>query len=202
MLALHHKLDNVKRQVEAQLPTKFGRFKIIIFADSPEEKTPHFALVHNEINFDQTVTVRIHSECLTGDILGSAKCDCGDQLAQSLSIINKEKGALIYLRQEGRGIGLINKIKAYKLQDEGRNTIDANLELGFEADQRHYDEAIEIMKDLGIKSLRLLTNNPEKINALDSSDIELVDRVPLLSEAQEFNEDYLQVKKELMGHLY
>ena len=192
----------MKRQVEAQLPTKFGQFKIIIFADSPDEKAPHFALVHNEMNVDETVTVRIHSECLTGDLLGSIKCDCGDQLSKSLAIINKEKGALIYLRQEGRGIGLINKIKAYKLQDQGRNTIDANLELGFEADQRHYDEAILMLKDLGIKSLSLLTNNPEKINALENSDLNLEDRVPLVSVAQEFNEDYMQVKKELMGHLY
>jgi len=192
----------VKRQIEAQLPTKFGQFKIIIFADSPEEKAPHFALVHNEMNVDETVTVRIHSECLTGDILGSIKCDCGDQLSKSLAIINKEKGALIYLRQEGRGIGLINKIKAYKLQDQGRNTIDANLELGFEADQRHYDEAILMLKDLGIKSLSLLTNNPEKINALQNSDLNLDDRVPLVSVTQEFNEDYMQVKKEIMGHLY
>ena len=192
----------MKRQIEAQLPTKFGQFKIIIFADSPEEKAPHFALVHNEMNVDETVTVRIHSECLTGDILGSIKCDCGDQLSKSLAIINKEKGALIYLRQEGRGIGLINKIKAYKLQDQGRNTIDANLELGFEADQRHYDEAILMLKDLGIKSLSLLTNNPEKINALQNSDLNLDDRVPLVSVTQEFNEDYMQVKKEIMGHLY
>ncbi len=193
---------NVKRQAEAKLPTKFGVFNILAFAETETDKAPHLALVHEEMNPEETVTVRIHSECLTGDLFGSAKCDCGDQLAKSLKIVSEDKGAIIYLRQEGRGIGLINKIKAYQLQDHGRNTIDANLELGFEADQRHYVEAIEILKDLDIKSINLLTNNPEKLHAMEASDIEVKERRPLWTGSQKFNEEYLQVKKELMGHLF
>ncbi len=192
----------MKIQAAATLPTKFGMYKILAFAESETDKTPHVALVHEDVNIEEAVTVRIHSECLTGDILASLKCDCGNQLAKSLQIINEDKGVLIYLRQEGRGIGLINKIRAYNLQDQGRNTIDANLELGFEEDQRHYDEAIEILNLLGIKRINLLTNNPNKIGALEKSDIQLVERKPLWIGEQKFNEEYLQVKKELMGHLF
>lgn len=144
--------------------------------------------------------VRVHSECFTGDVLGSQRCDCGSQLHKSLEIITREKGVLIYLRQEGRGIGLINKLKAYNLQDEGFNTIDANHQLGFETDEREYHIATLILRDLGIRRIRLLTNNPEKVNSLVREGIEIVDRVPLLVVPNEDNEEYLRVKRDLMGH--
>jgi len=172
-----------------------------IYADSDTELKPHFVLYHNAIDPNADVPVRIHSECLTGDLLGSIRCDCGQQLDTALELIGKQKGILIYLRQEGRGIGLINKLKAYNLQDKGRNTIDANTDLGFKADQRKYPIAIDILNDMGVKRIKLITNNPRKIEAIEHSNIELVDRIPLIIPSKAENEEYLQVKKELMGHL-
>ncbi len=192
----------MNRQVKTSLPTKHGDFDIILFSDDNEDLRPHFALVHKEISIGDIVPVRIHSECLTGDILGSLRCDCGEQLDQSLKLLNREKGILLYLRQEGRGIGLINKMHAYNLQDQGLNTVDANLHLGFEADARHYEIAIEMLVDLNVKRIRLITNNPEKITSIENSSIELVDRIPLIIEPHDQNKDYLSVKKEQMGHLF
>lgn len=188
-------------QVKYLLPTTHGSLHMIVFSDDPEDTNPHFVLMHPEVDIDSTVYVRIHSECLTGDLLKSTKCDCGEQLHESLRLISEKKGALIYLRQEGRGIGLINKLHAYNLQDQGLNTIDANLHLGFEADERHYDLAIQMLVALGIKEINLITNNPEKIKELDDSPIKLIDRVPLIIQPGERNKDYLNVKKELMGHM-
>jgi 3,4-dihydroxy 2-butanone 4-phosphate synthase/GTP cyclohydrolase II len=162
---------------------------------------PHLAIYPPGLDPDSVVLVRVHSECLTGDLFSSQRCDCGSQLQKSLDYITKEKGVLIYLRQEGRGIGLINKLKAYNLQDEGFNTINANHQLGFETDEREYQAATMILKDLGIKRIKLLTNNPEKVKSLNRDGIEIVDRLPLMIEPTVDNEDYLRIKRDLMGHL-
>ncbi len=191
----------MKIQVKSLLPTAYGTFDIVIFSDDPNDAIPHFVLMHPEMDKTKPISLRIHSECLTGDLLSSTKCDCGEQLSESLRIISEDKGALIYLRQEGRGIGLINKLKAYNLQDEGLNTIDANIHLGFEADERHYDIAIEMLKTLKINQIKLITNNPEKIKEMDDSVIDLVGRIPIIIKPGDRNKDYLDVKKDLMGHL-
>lgn len=175
---------------------------MIIYADSADDIKPHFVICHRKLDLTKPVAVRIHSECLTGDLLGSQRCDCGEQLATALGIINERNGVVIYLRQEGRGIGLINKLKAYNIQDTGRNTVDANTDLGFKPDMRKYDIGIQILEDLGITEIDLITNNPRKIEAIENSKIKLNDRVPLVIPSNIENEEYLQVKKELMGHLY
>lgn len=192
----------MKRQAEADLPTRLGNFKIIAYALSDKEKMPHLALVHENINPKNPVLVRVHSECMTGDTFGSVRCDCGEQLNKAMEIAAEKGGVIVYLRQEGRGIGLINKLKAYTLQDEGLNTIDANTHLGFEADARQYDIAIEILKDLGITAIHLLTNNPLKIKALEDSDIRIVSRIPLVVAPHLENTSYLRTKQDLMGHLF
>jgi len=174
---------------------------MIIFSESENDIKPHFALCHISLDVTKPVAVRIHSECLTGDLLGSNRCDCGEQLNTSLKMINDKKGVLLYLRQEGRGIGLINKLKAYNIQDTGRNTMDANTDLGFEPDQRRYEVAIDMLNDLGVNQVDLITNNPTKIKAIVDSNITMVSRIPLIIPSTAENEEYLQVKKELMGHL-
>ncbi len=191
----------MQRQVKAYLPTDWGNFHIIAYADSPEDLTPHIALVHEHCDTDKPVLVRIHSECMTGDIFHSLRCDCGEQLEKALEMAAEQKGVVIYLRQEGRGIGLINKLKAYNLQDKGFNTANANTHLGFEVDSRHYYLAVEILKDLGIRQIHLLTNNPQKIEDIEHSEIEVLSRVPLLVEPRKENRSYLKTKRELMGHL-
>ncbi len=192
----------IKRQVEANIPIPHGEFRIIAFSENDNEPMPHLAMVHEPFDRDQPVLVRIHSECLTGDIFGSQRCDCGEQLDRALDMISEMGGVVLYLRQEGRGIGLINKLKAYNLQDEGLNTVDANIHLGFEADQRTYDTAVEILKDLGIETIHLLTNNPEKIGALENTEITVASRVPIIIEPGKNNHKYLTTKQEIMGHLY
>jgi 3,4-dihydroxy 2-butanone 4-phosphate synthase/GTP cyclohydrolase II len=191
----------MQKQVHSSIPTHSGLWYIDAYADHDSDIMPHLAIYPPGIEPDSIVTVRVHSECLTGDLLGSQRCDCGSQLEKSLEVITREKGVLIYLRQEGRGIGLINKLKAYNLQDEGYNTIDANHQLGFETDEREYHIATLILNDLGIKRIRLLTNNPEKVESLVREGIEIVDRIPLMIEPNEDNVDYLRVKRDLMGHL-
>ncbi|MGB1205543.1 MAG: GTP cyclohydrolase II [Chitinophagales bacterium] len=190
----------MNRLVETFLPTKWGNFRMLAYANANAEM-PHLALVSQNFDNQLTPIVRLHSECLTGDLLGSLRCDCGEQLAKSLETINEKGGVLIYLRQEGRGIGLINKMKAYNLQDKGLNTFDANLHLGFEADARSYDIAIQILKDLEIKRLHLMTNNPEKLHAFDKSDIQILSRIPVIVPPKKENLGYLTVKQDLMGHL-
>jgi GTP cyclohydrolase II len=191
----------VKRQVETKIPTTWGSYKIIAFAESPDELNPAVVLIHEEMDIDSPVMVRIHSECLTGDVFHSKKCDCGPQLEKSMQMIEENHGILIYLRQEGRNIGLINKLKAYKLQEEGMDTFEANVALGFKYDQRKYDVAVEILEDLGVKQVRLITNNPEKIDAIDNSSIMLVERIKIEIPKNSFNSKYLQAKKDMMGHL-
>lgn len=192
----------MQRQVHSRIPTSHGSFFIDAFAESGDDPMPHLAIYPPKLDVDQPIVVRVHSECLTGDLLGSNRCDCGQQLQESLDRIEKEKGILIYLRQEGRGIGLINKLKAYNIQDEGYNTIDANHQLGFEADERQYNLASFILKEYGIKRIRLLTNNPEKMNALSAAGIEIVERIPLTVKPHPENEEYLRVKRDMMGHLF
>ncbi len=184
----------------ANLPTKFGLFKMYGFLDQRDEKE-HIAMVYGDVAHKHEVTTRIHSECMTGDIFGSLKCDCGDQLFKALKKISCEKhGVILYLRQEGRGIGLLNKIKAYHLQDQGYDTLEANLQLGFPADNRTYDIAAEIIKYLKIKSINLLTNNPEKIIQLKNAGIRIKKRIEHATKPNKYNVHYLTTKNIKFGH--
>jgi GTP cyclohydrolase II len=185
--------------VSSRLPSKYGQFVIDAF-DSGVEEMPHLAL-RNDGSKADVVNVRIHSECITGDLFGSARCDCGEQLTTSLSYMEQNGGLLIYLRQEGRGIGLVNKLKAYNLQDQGFDTVVANHQLGFATDLRTYDAAIAILKHLGIGRIHLMTNNPEKLEAFETSGIAIVSRIPLVIPSVAENERYLQTKKDDLGHM-
>ncbi|MFN5790652.1 MAG: GTP cyclohydrolase II [Bacteroidota bacterium] len=189
------------RQAEALIPTPWGNYNLLAYASHPDEWMPHLALVHENIDFNQPVLIRIHSECITGDLFSSKRCDCGEQLLSAMDKISDEHGILIYLRQEGRGIGIINKLKAYQLQDLGLDTVEANLHLGLSIDARDFTIALALLSDIGVKKVRLLTNNPDKIEIFNESAIELVERVPLVLVPQEENRDYLRVKKERMGHI-
>ncbi|RZT24205.1 bifunctional 3,4-dihydroxy-2-butanone-4-phosphate synthase/GTP cyclohydrolase II [Fictibacillus sp. BK138] len=191
----------VKREVEINLPTEYGDFKAVGFSNVLDNKE-HVALVKGDISDGEPVLVRVHSECLTGDVFGSNRCDCGPQLHAALSQIDKEgRGVLLYMRQEGRGIGLINKMKAYKLQEEGLDTVEANEQLGFAPDLRDYGIGAQILKDLGINKMKLLTNNPRKIAGLKGYDLEVTERVALQMPHNESNEDYLKTKKSKLGHM-
>lgn len=192
----------MKKVEEAYIPTDFGTFKFAAFADSLDEYSPDLAIYTPDVDFSvQTPLIRLHSECLTGDIFHSMRCDCGQQLNNALYQINEEGGILLYLRQEGRGIGLINKLKAYNLQDSGDDTYEANIHLGFQDDARDYTKAIEILHQFNIKKIRLLTNNPMKIAAFDNTGIEVIERIPLIIPSNHVNERYLHSKKEKKGHL-
>jgi len=190
----------VWRSATAELPTVFGTFKLIAYENSIDNLA-HLALVYGEINPEEPTLVRVHSECLTGDVFASLRCDCGNQLHQAMKqIAENGLGAVIYMRQEGRGIGLINKIRAYELQDTGKDTVEANEELGFAADLRDYGVGAQIMVDLGLKKIRLLTNNPRKVKGLEGYDLNIVERVPLEIEPCEYNCNYLSTKKSKLGH--
>ncbi|MFY9084317.1 GTP cyclohydrolase II [Aliarcobacter cryaerophilus] len=182
----------------ANLPTKYGNFRIKAYKDGSQE---HLAIMSLDFETLEAPFVRIHSECLTGDTLGSLKCDCQNQLDLSLKFIAKNGGLVIYHRQEGRNIGLVNKVNAYALQDKGRNTIEANIELGFKEDERDYRVVGYIFENLGIKKLKLITNNPAKLKYVESLGVEIVERIPAIIKANKYNELYLSTKKEKMGHL-
>ena len=191
----------VERVAEARLPTKYGEFKAIAYR-SAVDPGEHIALTIGEWTKEAPVMVRIHSECLTGDVFGSIRCDCGEQIELALNMLAKEgAGVFLYMRQEGRGIGLHNKIKAYSLQDNGLDTVDANRSLGFEPDMRHYGIGAQILQDLGVKRLRLLTNNPRKLVGLSGFDLEIVERVPVETSVNDENREYLRTKKARMGHI-
>jgi GTP cyclohydrolase II len=188
-------MKNIDISNVATLPTKYGTFKIRAFKEGEKE---HLAVFTENLDKLDTPVVRVHSECLTGDALGSVKCDCGEQLAYALDYIAKHGGMLIYHRQEGRNIGLLNKVNAYALQDQGYDTVQANHQLGFKADERTYDIVRTILEYFGLKRIKLLTNNPAKIESLEG--IEIVERIPIKIRPNPHNENYLKVKKEQMGH--
>ncbi len=197
----HEKL--VRRGAETVLPTDFGGdFRLIVYENDVDTHN-HVALVKGEINPDEPVLVRVHSECLTGDVFGSRRCDCGNQLEKVMQMVEKEgKGVILYMQQEGRGIGLLNKIKAYALQDQGCDTVEANLRLGFKPDLRDYGIGAQMLHDLGVRKMRLMTNNPTKIVGLQGYGLEVVEQVPIVIEPCETNMRYMLTKKEKMGHTY
>lgn len=190
----------VKCEASALLPTKYGPFKITAYEEMAT-KAVHIVLHKGPIDPDVPVLVRVHSECFTGDILGSARCDCGDQLDVAMQEVAKSNGIILYLRQEGRGIGLVNKLKAYELQDQGLDTVEANVHLGFAPDLRNYGIGAQILADMGVKKIRLMTNNPRKIVGLEGYGLQVVERIPLEISPRKENAKYLSTKKEKMGHL-
>ncbi len=190
----------VRRVVTTRLPTRFGQFEMHLFENTADGKE-HVALVKGDVADGEPVLVRVHSECLTGDTFGSLRCDCKDQLNAAMMMVEREgRGVVLYMRQEGRGIGLANKLKAYNLQDQGLDTVEANLELGFKPDLRDYGVGAQMLVDLGVKKMRLLTNNPKKIVGLESYGLEVVERVPIEAVPHEHNSLYLKTKKEKLGH--
>lgn len=190
---------NIEISEVANLPSRFGNFKVKAFKEACRDGCKEHLVIYKE-NLEKIPIVRIHSECLTGDAIGSLKCDCRDQLEYALKLAEQTNGMVIYLRQEGRSIGLLNKINAYALQDQGLNTIEANHQLGFEADQRTYEVVPYILNHFNIQKIKLLTNNPHKVSSLET--IEVVERVPIIMDSNQHNVDYLGVKKDEMGHLF
>ena len=191
----------VKTQAEANVPTDYGNFRMIAFSENENDWMPHMALIAENTDFSKPVNVRFHSECITGEVFHSKKCECGQQLDSALKYTQENGGIIVYLRQGGRNIGIINKLKAYALQEKGLDTVEANLQLGLPADDRDFNVAIEILKLLDVKEINLLTNNPDKIKFVENSEILLNKRIPLQMEANENSKEYLKTKKEYFGHL-
>lgn len=190
----------IEKEVKVNMPTAFGNFKLLAYRQNNTDQE-HLALIKGEWDKDEPVLVRVHSSCLTGDIFGSCRCDCGPQLHAAMELIEKEgKGVIVYMNQEGRGIGLLNKLKAYKLQEEGKDTVEANIELGFKSDQRDYGVGAQILRDLGVTKMRLMTNNPTKRAGLIGYGLEIVENVALQTKSNEHNRFYLETKRDKMGH--
>jgi 3,4-dihydroxy 2-butanone 4-phosphate synthase/GTP cyclohydrolase II len=191
----------VRRIADVHMPTEYGDFRAIAYANDVDDNV-HMALVKGEIKGGDKVLVRVHSECLTGDVFSSRRCDCGEQLHNAMEMIEKEgDGVVLYMRQEGRGIGLANKLKAYALQDEGLDTVEANIKLGFKEDLRDYGIGAQMLVDLGVRDMRLVTNNPKKIVGLEGYGLKVVERVPLEMKPHEKNIAYLETKKKKLGHM-
>lgn len=188
-------------QAQSNIPTDFGMFTVYAFSEYEEDWNPHLVWVAENTDFSKTVNVRFHSECITGEIFHSKKCECGQQLDAAMKYMSENGGIIIYLRQEGRNIGIINKLRAYALQEKGFDTVEANLKLDLPADGRNFDVAVEMLKILNVKEINLLTNNPNKLKSLENSGIILNHRVPLEIESNEVNESYLSKKKDYFGHL-
>lgn len=192
---------NFKIQAEANVPTEYGVFRMLAFSENENDWTPQIVLIAENTDFSKVVNVRFHSECITGEVFHSKKCECGQQLDGAMQYINENGGVIIYLRQEGRNIGIINKLKAYALQEKGLDTVEANLHLGLPADDRDFYQAIEILLQLGISEINLITNNPDKIKFVEKSKIKLNSRIPLQIPSNKESESYLKVKKDFFGHL-
>ncbi len=192
--------SHVKREITVNMPTTFGDFELVAYSQI-NDGTQHLVIRKGEWKKDEPILVRVHSSCMTGDIFGSCRCDCGEQLHTAMKMIQEEgKGVILYMNQEGRGIGLLNKLKAYKLQEQGRDTVDANLELGFKMDERDYGIGAQILRDLGVSKMRLLSNNPKKRTGLIGYGLEIVENLPIITKPNKHNEEYLNTKREKMGH--
>lgn len=191
----------LKIQAEANVPTEHGNFRMIAFSEQETDWMPHMAIIAEGTDLSKPVNVRFHSECITGEVFHSKKCECGQQLDSAMKYVQANGGMIIYLRQEGRNIGIINKLKAYSLQEKGFDTVQANLELGLPADDRSFSGAIDILNILGVKEINLLTNNPEKIKEVEESNIILNKRIPLQIDSTKESKKYLQTKKDYFGHL-
>jgi GTP cyclohydrolase II len=191
----------IKIQAEANVPTDHGNFRMIAFSEESSDWMPHMAIIAEHTDFSKPINVRFHSECITGEVFHSQKCECGQQLDAAMKYTQENGGIIVYLRQEGRNIGIINKLKAYSLQEKGFDTVEANLKLGLPADDRSFSVAIDILNILNVKNINLLTNNPEKVKFVEQSDINLNSRIPLQIPANDSSRGYLQTKKDYFGHL-
>ncbi|UOE40793.1 GTP cyclohydrolase II [Chryseobacterium suipulveris] len=191
----------LKIQAESNVPTEYGTFRMIAISENESDWMPHMAIIAENTDFSKPVNVRFHSECITGEVFHSRKCECGQQLDAAMKYTHENGGIIVYLRQEGRNIGIINKLRAYSLQEKGLDTVEANVKLGLPADDRDFDAAIEILNILGVKEINLLTNNPEKMKVVRKSNIRLIKRIPLQIHSTNESKGYLKVKKDYFGHL-
>ena len=191
----------LKLQAESNVPTQFGEFRMMAFSEDDKNWMPHMALIAKDTDLEKPTNVRIHSECITGEVFHSKKCECGEQLDAAMKFMQENGGIILYLRQEGRNIGIINKLKAYALQEKGLDTVQANLQLGLPADNRDFSVAIDMLEQIGVKSVNLMTNNPEKIKFIKDSNIAYISRIPLQIKSNEASASYLKTKRDYFGHL-